>query len=360
MRRLELAIKYLAGERLRGTAAERLALTTEETNAAPHWQLLGRSGELSSSATDLTVTGITPKPYMMLLYHTLGDGGTVRRYVRFNNQSGGSAQYAGRFSTDGGSSSTSSPNADGILGHNDGDDFSIANVNQIMQSSTASNQEKVAIIKNCTIPASGNTCSTREIVGKWTNTSDTINRVDIYNTGANYVAGSELVVLGYDPADTSGTSAWAELASETASSGDAITATLDSTKKYLWVQCIIQGSSDGKWRFGNGSVDPNDNYSQVDTANGGGYAGNNGRDNLECTYGSGYQLIEMFIINKANEKKLVIGHVTSIHGSTGGSNIPNRKEFAGRWDNTSDQMDIISCYGWGTISTATLKVWGFD
>ena len=355
-----MAVKHLAGERLIGTAAERLALTTEETNSAPHWQLLGRSGELSSSATDLTVTGITPKPYMMLLYHTLGDGGTVRRYVRFNNQSGGTAQYAGRFSTDGGTSSTSSPNADGILGHNDGDDFSIANVNQIMQSSTASNQEKLAIIKNCTIPASGNTCSTREIVGKWTNTSDTINRVDIYNTGANYVAGSELVVLGYDPADTSGTSAWAELASETASSGDAITATLDSTKKYLWVQCMIQGSSDGKWRFGNGSVDTGSNYSQTDAANGGSWGGNNGRSNLECTYGSGYQLIEMFIINKANEKKLVIGHVTSIHGSTGGSNIPNRKEFAGRWDNTSDQMDIISCYGWGTISTATLKVWGFD
>ena len=39
MRSLELAVKYLAGERLIGTAAERGALNSNQ----PHWQILDRT-----------------------------------------------------------------------------------------------------------------------------------------------------------------------------------------------------------------------------------------------------------------------------------------------------------------------------
>ena len=57
-----------------------------------------------------------------------------------------------------------------------------------------------------------------------------------------------------------------------------------------------------------------------------------------------------------------VGTVTLKHqnGGAGAGNTPKRKEFVGRWMDRNDQIDVISCYGFGTISTATLKVWGFD
>ena len=41
-----MAVKYLAGERIIGTAAERLAMTTTPQTNATSWKLLARSSTL--------------------------------------------------------------------------------------------------------------------------------------------------------------------------------------------------------------------------------------------------------------------------------------------------------------------------
>jgi len=151
---------------------------------------------------------------------------------------------------------------------------------------------------------------------------------------------------------------WVKLATATASSGDSITSPVFTAKKHLKIMLEIDASSDGKWRFGNATIDTNNNYTQADTANGGTRTGGVNRSNIECSYGSTPQFIKMEIGNIANREKLGIGEVVS--AATGGGNTPNRKESNFKWVNTSNQINIVQSYGWNTISYAILTVWGSD
>jgi hypothetical protein len=87
---------------------------------------------------------------------------------------------------------------------------------------------------------SSNSTYREEFVGKWAQTSNPIYlkykwiifKQDTFNTG------SEVVVLGWDPADTHTTNFWEELASVDLSGGAAVTyqSGTFTAKKYLWVQ----------------------------------------------------------------------------------------------------------------------------
>ena len=151
---------------------------------------------------------------------------------------------------------------------------------------------------------------------------------------------------------------WVKLAPATASSGDSITSPVFPAKKHLKIMLEIDASSDGKWRFGYNTIDTGNNYAQADTANGGTRVGGVNRSNIECSYGSTPQVIQIEIGNIANREKLGIGQVGS--SATGAGNAPNRKESNFKWVNTSSQINIVQSYGWNTISYANLTVWGSD
>ena len=74
---------------------------------------------------------------------------------------------------------------------------------------------------------------------------------------------------------------WVKLATATASSGDSITSPVFTAKKHLKIMLEIDASTDGKWRFGNATIDTGSNYAQADTANGGTRGGGGNSSNIE-------------------------------------------------------------------------------
>ena len=310
------------------------------------------------------LSGLTAKPYMMVLTHALQSGVIIPSY-QFNGDTGNN--YIIRTSLNGASDSVG--NAAGKIqwsnAGTDDDNFSVGDIMNI------SNQEKLVVVPSVkSDTGAGNAPSREECIGKWANTSDSITSVNVNNSqSGDFAAGSEVVVLGYDPDDTEGTSVWEELASvELGSSNAEISSGTITAKKYLWVQIDQKGVSNN---VGNISVrfnnDTGTNYASR-------YSVNGGSDNTSQTSKTSIymhddagddtkgSLHNIFIINKADKEKLIISE-TIQNTATGAGTAPARSEEVGKWVNTSDQITEIDIFGLGGGSFDTgssIKVWGFD
>jgi hypothetical protein len=318
---------------------------------APHWQELGRTTLGSAGALDVSFTA---KPYLMFLIHGVSGGSNTDIAHRFNSDTGGN--YATRKSDNGGTDGTGTSETSSSAGFwgNANDGFHVSTWNNIAA------QEKLGIggtVVN-TGTGAGSAPYRNEHVGKWANTSAQISsRQDAYTNPS----GSEIVVLGYDPEDTTGTNAWEELADVDWTSG----ATLDSgtftAKKYLYFEIYFDQAS--------GSNDP---YLQFNGDTGSNYAwrmSTNGA--TDVSYGSqGYgvnitgitvpRLYSGYIINKSDTEKLCILH--SVRTAAGGAGTaPDREEAVFKWANTSAQITQIEINAQtGNLSSGNIKVWGFD
>ncbi len=162
---------------------------------------------------NITWSGLTAKPYMMVLGHGIASGSASRKY-QFNGDTGNN--YARRSSGNGASDFTSTSAERYDLHRNSNTGFDIHHI------INTSDQEKLVIANGVEIGGSGaSTAPDREeVTAKWANTSDSITSVKLFNTSSgDYASGSEVVVLGYDPDDTEGTSVWEELASNDETGG---------------------------------------------------------------------------------------------------------------------------------------------
>ncbi len=323
--------------------------------AGLHWQELGRT-TLSGTSDTIDVTSLTAKPYMMVLGHTLNSGST-NIFSRNNGDSG--SNYAENGSINGGTNYTQTSQAQLDLsgGGESKPMFVVQNIMNI------SDQEKLIInhTNNCATGAA-NAPNRIELAGKWANTSSSISSISFNNTSSgSYDTGSEVVVLGYDPADTEGGSVWEELADVDWTSG----ATLDSgtftAKKYLYFEIYFDQAS--------GSNDP---WLQFNSDTGRNYAWRMSTNSAtDVTYGSqSYgvnitgitvpRLYSGYIINKSDKEKLCILH--SVRTAAGGAGTaPDREEAVFKWANTSAQITQIEINAQtGNLSTGNIKVWGFD
>ena len=220
--------------------------------------------------------------------------------------------------------------------------------------------------------AGAGTAPTRlEWVGKWANTSDAIHTINTWESGTgSYASGSETVILGYDPDDTHTDNFWEELTDKSWTSGNAITTDTFTTKKYLWIQgWYTQSGTSGhnRFRVGNGTIDTGSNYSHNYSINGGTNANGTSLDNLWSVVGQGSDagidrcFFNMFIINNASDNKFITGH--NVWSQTDGAGTaPERTEYACKWANTSNQINIveININGSGSFSGGQIKVWGSD
>ena len=80
-----MAIKYLAGKRLQGTAAERTALNIASPPTTS-WKELGRT-TLGSDGDSIDVTGLADKRYLMALIN-VPTTGNARPRTRFSADTG--------------------------------------------------------------------------------------------------------------------------------------------------------------------------------------------------------------------------------------------------------------------------------
>ena len=99
---IKMTIEWLAGNRLRGTTAERPASGLASPSVGG-WVELGRT-TLGSATADISVASLADKRYYMILHNHLDNGTAIRLGGRFNNDSG--ANYAERRSQNGGGDST--------------------------------------------------------------------------------------------------------------------------------------------------------------------------------------------------------------------------------------------------------------
>jgi len=353
-----MAIKYLSGNRLQGTTAERTALNLASPPATS-WKELDRV-TLGSSGDTLDTSTFTAKDNIMFQFHILRpSSGDQNIRIRFNGDSG--SNYSERYSLNGGTDATATSQANialhsGVVNENFGC-FTFVN--------TAS-KEKLCTgdVVGSNTDGSGSSPSRREQIFKWANTSDQVTRIEIVNTSSgDFEAGSELVVLGCDNDEAdSGSNYWQELASvSTSSSGAVLSSGTITAKKYLMFEAYMVGSAAqprSVLRFNDDGVTTT--YSDRYQTNGGSDGSTQAHEFIHISesdqeYGS---LISGFIINKSDKEKLLISENTN---ALSAGNAPNRFEAVGKWANTSAQITSIQLRTHAnTFSYASLKIWGAD
>ena len=194
-----------------------------------------------------------------------------------------------------------------------------------------------------------------EQFGKYSQTSTPLTAIGL-NATSNYAAGSELVILGWDPTDTHTDNFWEELASVNITSGSQMTATF-ADKKYLWIQFYYEVSTTSSELFFNN--DQGNNYARRYSNNGGsdGTTVNTPAITTNFGFDTNPHYGSMFVVNNSANEKLVIANLTMQMGS-GAATTPQRTELVSKWVNTSSQINRFDITNTGTFSRCICKVWG--
>ena len=361
-------VEYLAGNRIRGTTAERPNLGLP-SGSVGGWKEVARH-TLTTETNPILVDEILDKRYYMILWHTKHTSGSWNQpRIRFGNgttDAGGN--YAQRYQMDYGQVTNALGTNTYMLGwagQGNEPNQPLFGMGYIVNKS---DKEKLVISYATDIDATGTADAPRQSqqVAKWINTSNVLDRIELNNFG-NMAIGDELVVLGYDPDDTHTDNFWEELANVTTGSAGALSSGTFTAKKYLWVQAYTpsssNGSPDGYIEFNGDSAT---NYCHRRSHNGGSQTVGT-QDGIgiriDGTGGTTAKFHNFFIKNVAGDEKLVIATSTT-QQAIGATNAPSRTDSVGKWVNTSDQItriDIIDQYAspnWG--SGSFIKVWGHD
>ena len=326
------------------------------------WVELART-TLGSAGDTIDVTSLPDKRYYMVLKDFNSTGGTIDQYTRMGNSSiDTGSNYARRMESNGGSDSTST-NATYI---NDFYNRTTASKFYVCYISNLSSKEKLyqGHVAETNTAGAGNAPDRQQVAGKWANTSNPMDRIRSYNNSGtgDYAIGSEIVVLGWDPADSHTTNFWEELADVTlGSSATTLSSGTFTAKKYLWFQTYVKsGNMDYRITF-NG--DSGSNYATR-------WCHDGGSDSTSTSAAFNYlspagastpRFTNTFMINNASNEKLGISHV-AIQNTAGASNAPKRDEVVHKWANTSAQITSLTvAASINTLSAGTrIKVWGSD
>ena len=353
-------VEWLAGNRIRGTSAEKPALGLP-SGSVGGWKEVGRT-TLGSAGDTVSVGSLADKRYLMVL-GDIKPSGNVYTRTWLNGDSG--TNYATRYSTNGSADSTIVSTNDTVT--NQSTDATPYFTLQYF--ANLATKEKLWINHSVEQETAGaGTAPNRsETVNKHAQTTNPISTIQQTNESTGDLGiGSEIVVLGWDPADTHTSNFWEELASvELGSAGDTLDSGTFTAKKYLWVQIYTKNS--GTINHGiRYNSDTGSNYSFRRNQDGGSDISDINQSNdptISMSSLGGFPLFaNLFIINNASNEKLTIAH-TIMQNTAGAGNAPIRREGSCKWANTSSQITNISVYNTdsGSYDTGSIiKVWGSD
>ena len=320
------------------------------------WVELART-TLGSASETLEVTGFADKRYLMFLI----DGRSVSSEFQTVLQTGNSSfdtgsNYAIRSSDNGGADATGTSYPYTRISPS----TSLSELFCVGYIANYASKEKLGQLWGMKRETAGAGTAPQRIenVWKWANTSNVIDRLRVNENGSGTInTNSEMVVLGWDPADTHTTNFWEELASvDSTTVSESITA-----KKYLWIQIWADDSSSMALDLTFNS-DTGNNYAIRGSNNGAADGTGTSAPSIIDNYGFGGHphFINMFVINNTSNEKLMIGHSIS-QSTAGAASAPNRRELVGKWANTSNQITSIQCDNAGTaFDRIIMKVWGAD
>jgi hypothetical protein len=366
-------VEWLAGNRIRGTSAEKPANNVVPSGGVGGWKEIDRG-----TGATLDLTSVPYADYYMILLDA-GWGGanaginliingdtTSGHYPRnysynFGNQANPTTESNVTYDTMGGGTWTGT----GWFG-----------VTYIANLASEQSPAKYDMVYNRGGMGAGNKPSYLNGGFCWANTA-TANRFNFSNQNGSgsLTSDSQVVILGYNPTDTHTTNFWEEIGSTDTLTNGMLDVTI-AKKKYLWVQAVWEvatyNNTGSGIRFNNdssGTDNSSGNYSQRGRQNG------NSGDTLETTNrtkihntasGGKRQFMNMFITNNATREKLcIIDNVivgTAANSSIEGVTVAPRKlKNAGKWDNVTDQIERIQILDTSAnLVNGSIKIWGSD
>ena len=363
-------VEWLAGNRIIGTTAERPALGLP-SGSVGGWKEVGRQ-KLDGNTATIDVSWTPDKRYYMILmdYTQTSDFSGLHQLGNSSIDTGNN--YHNRQYTGSGTDSASQATYVRLdNGWQSGDrKFVVEYIADL------TNKEKLIINNMARSVTTGASQKPQrsEVVSKWvpSTASDTIGKFKMMN-GGTYADNSEVVVLGWDPADTHTDNFWQELANVNLSSaGSTLSSGVFTPKKFMWVQAwakVSPATGAPTIQVGSGSVDTATNYSTRAKTS----VGNNTTSSDDEATSSSIDIapafiqnnetffVNMYIVNNsANEKLIIWDNVQQ--GGVGTLNATDRRLGVSKWANTSSQIDIVSLInaGSGNFSNGTIKVWGSD
>jgi len=331
------------------------------------WVEVGRT-TLGSSGQTINVSSIPDNQYLMVLHNYKLTGASTGGFLRCGNSTiDTGSNYARRKSVNGGAEATAGSTT--TLMDVGGSDATKELAISYFENKAAS--EKLHMnLYSYGLDGKTNAPKRATTVSKWANTSNVIDTLEATQGGSdNFSSGDEMVVLGWDPSSTHSTNFWEELESlDISSTGDDFDSTTFETKKYLWVQYSVSGTSSLRTRLflgTGGTIDTGSNYafrrSKNHEADSTFTAGGYGIVNADGSPNSTQEYVNCFIVNDSAHEKMSVWQ--EIRDNTAGAgNVPGTSEGVGKWANTSGQINIVSLRndGGGDITSGHLRVWGSD
>jgi hypothetical protein len=325
------------------------------------WVELGRT-TLGAANSSMSVSSLPDKRYYMVLTFVTSETSNSDVSARLNSDTG--SNYARRGTYNGNSDFTgiNSTAMNWIVTDSIKPTAPMLGVHYI---SNLASKEKLVMGEgsrsNAVTSGGGgvaNIPSRSSVAQKWVNTSNAIDEIETY-VSSQFNSGSELVVLGWDPADTHTTNFWEELDDSSWSSGDNWTSGTFSAKKYLCVQFYTEGAAGSNYFRFNG--DSGTNYNNRYSINGGSDSTIASQPESYLGAIDGLSFHNVFIINNASNEKILIHNRVS-RSTVGAGTAVTRSKGTGRWVNTSDQITSITVTtaGGGNFTAGNMKVWGSD
>ncbi len=324
------------------------------------WVELARTTLGSSNAT-IDVTSLADKRYLMVLCDAVGISGGANTGTQLNGVT--TSTYARRGSNNGAADGTAT-SATNMTAGGTGTQPHF----QVGYLANVSTKEKLLLSNLVAANAAGaGTAPFRnESVGKHAQTTNPISSYQwITTVAATFDTNSQVVVLGWDPADTHTDNFWEELASVNATAS-ALDSGVFTAKKYLWIQAWLKfdTATNSLLRFGNTTLDAGNNYSNRQSLNGASDTTNTSISHMNWRGSSVNEnpvFFNAFVVNVAAEEKLLTGHLSE-RQTAGAGTAPDREELTGKWANTSDLCDRIGfvASGGDLDTTSIMKIWGSD
>jgi len=378
VRSLELAVKYLAGERLIGTAAERAALETTAPTTPPNdsWKEIGRFEVTGSATNTFTVRGLssatsgdmTAKDNLMILLHTEDSNSSgIRARIRFNTTSADSTgKYSDKGQDNGGTPTNRSGQDFTYFGEADCND-------QSLEIAYVRNRDDFPKILNGesarTHGATLSQHASRYAFGaKWNDTAQVTKvHIQAHSTASNtFGVGTECVVLGCDDDEAdSGDVFWDELGTTTplVSSTSTMTATFTGKKfmmGYAWT--YGDGLARNTLRI-NGATSGYGDRINSDGADGdASWNGSLGMIRLQGANTASRGKFSRFFMCKFSGKTPLVINFCTDDGGSGSGTEPVFFQSVGKSDSTT-AISNISIYNdeSGNFGAGSyFKIWGHD
>ena len=385
-----MAVKYLAGDRLIGTAAEREALTTS-TFPNTTFKVLAKDTVTGSARPFDTGTSgafyTNTRDNLLILIRYVPTGGSASDiHFRFNND-GASNRYAGTTMINDDTGTVSNTawhdiNKDKMtwlksVGSTADQIFVVGQMRNKFTNTASGNQpernsEKMIYLQSGQDDQDGaNGTYLHRVEGGWKWVSNAlVNRIE---STANVGVGSELIVLGHDDDEANNTtptaSAWEYLGGVAITSGTetSITTPTFTAKKYMWVRAFIKPSTTNELHFRPNSSTSDLAFAYQANFTTGGNSGSTSPTKFWSNYGTCQNgaSVNGWIVNSDSQSKLGIADIVEAGGSNQGNDNKSTQvgcsEWVSKW-NTDDQMTSLNLTTTGgTLDQYTLlQVWGFN